>query len=70
METNADKLRNAFHWIDSERVLQPNSKLSTLIERACQRFALSPVQADWVRWTLDPKSVAVQPKEPEARSSR
>jgi hypothetical protein len=69
MDTNADKLRNAFRWIDAERMKSPGTALETMIERACERFELTPVQADWVRWTLDPRSVAVQPKEPEPRRS-
>lgn len=60
----SERLRDAFHFIDAERAASPDTPLDALIKRARDRFQLSPTQLAWVRWTLDPDSVALQSKQP------
>jgi CBS domain-containing protein len=64
MDVNAERMRFAFRWIESERAKQPDVPLIQLVEQARVRCELSRAQATWMQWTLDPESVAVQPKEP------
>jgi CBS domain-containing protein len=64
MDVTAARMRDAFRWIESERTAKPDEPLVQLVEQARARCELSRAQATWVHWTLDPGSVAVQPKEP------
>lgn len=60
----AEQLRLAFHWIGAQRDGKPELEVGPLVELAGTRYGLTPAQLSWVRWTLDPLSAAVQPKEP------
>jgi hypothetical protein len=62
--TPSQRLTEAFHWIAVERN-RGATTLPELIRRAQERFALTPDELTWIRWSLDPKSVAVAPKEPD-----
>lgn len=64
-EAAAERLREAFHFIAGERERHSAEPLGELIERASQRYSLSDTERAWVRWSLDPKSVALANKEPE-----
>jgi hypothetical protein len=58
------RVHNAFHWIAIERERQVDVSLSELIARARVRFGLSDSEEQWLRWSLDPRSVALASKEP------
>jgi hypothetical protein len=64
-EEQAALLQRAFQWIASQRAAQPTVSLEALIDLAAFRYALSPAQVSWVRWSLAPEMVAVQSKEPD-----
>jgi len=64
--TPSQRLTDAFHWIVLERD-RTKVALGQLIDQAQSRFSLTPTEVIWVRWSLDPKSVAVASKEPDAR---
>jgi predicted transcriptional regulator len=64
MDVSAERMRDAFRWIESERAKQPDARLQELAEQARSRYRLSRAQASWLHWSLDPESLAVQPKEP------
>lgn len=59
-----ENLRQAFTWINFERTRSPDVPLEDLIRRAAVVFHLTPSQASWMRWSLAPEAVALQPKEP------
>jgi hypothetical protein len=59
-----EHLQQAFRWIEAQRAQDPRRSLDLLIERACENHALSAAEATWLRWSRDPASVAIQPKEP------
>jgi hypothetical protein len=59
-----ENMRQAFAWIAFERSRTPGVPLEELIRRAATLHHLTPSQASWVRWSLEPEVVAVQPKEP------
>jgi hypothetical protein len=60
----AERLRLAFLWIEHERGMAAGQSVDDIIERAADRFELTAPQLMWVRWSLHPTAVAVQPKEP------
>jgi hypothetical protein len=60
----SERLRLAFQWIAHERTLIGAAPIDILIDRASARFDLTPAQVIWARWSLQPSSVAVHPKEP------
>jgi hypothetical protein len=62
--TSPQRLADVFHWIAAERE-RGATALPALIDLAKERFALTPDELTWIRWSLDPKSVAVAPKEPD-----
>jgi hypothetical protein len=66
----SQRLTEAFHWIAMERERRSKIALGELIADAAARFSLTSVEHAWVKWSLDPKSVALAPKEPEASGSR
>ena len=41
-------LKKAIHWISEERRADPQAGLGKLIEEACRRFDLSPLQCDFL----------------------
>ena len=47
-----EELRKAVKWISEARQDEPDKKLPKLIEEACMRFDLTPVDAEWLQRTL------------------
>jgi hypothetical protein len=43
-----EDLRKAVKWVSQERKYNKEKKLKTLIEEACLKFNLSPVDADFL----------------------
>ena len=43
-----EDLRKAVKWVSEERKYNKEKKLKTLIEEACLKFNLSPVDADFL----------------------
>jgi hypothetical protein len=43
-----EDLRKAVKWISEERKYNPGQKLSELIEKACLKFDLSPMDAEYL----------------------
>jgi hypothetical protein len=41
-------LKKAIEWISQRRQDDPKANLATLIDEACRRFDLSPIQADFL----------------------
>lgn len=41
-------LKKAIEWISQSRQDNPSASLVTLIEAACRKFDLSPIQADFL----------------------
>jgi len=41
-------LKKAIHWISEERRRDPEIRLAKLIEEACRKFDLSPVDCDFL----------------------
>lgn len=63
----AARLQNAFHWIAEQRAADPATPLEPVLAQAQVRYQLTPAELSWVRWTLEPQSVALQSKEPETK---
>lgn len=53
-----DDLRKAVKWLSDEKQLSPEKKMSDLIDEACLKFDLSPLDAEFlsraVRQQTDP----------------
>ena len=47
-----EELRKAVKWISEARQDEPDKKLAKLIEEACIRFDLTPVDAEWLQKTF------------------
>ena len=60
----ATPLSKAFHWIKSRLRRRPRSDTPLLIDFSIRIFVLSPVEAQWLTWSLEPQLVALAPKEP------
>jgi hypothetical protein len=43
-----EDIRRAVKWISEERVSNPQKKLSELIDEACLKFDLSPMDAEFL----------------------
>lgn len=41
-------LKKAVEWISQRRRENPSASLVTLVEEACRRFDLNPIQADFL----------------------
>jgi hypothetical protein len=41
-------LKKAIEWISQRRQDDPSARLVTLVEDACRRYDLSPIQADFL----------------------
>jgi len=41
-------LKKAIEWISQRRRDDPSARLATLVEDACRRFDLNPIQADFL----------------------
>jgi hypothetical protein len=48
IQPEGEDLRNAVKWISEERKYGSSKKLSKLIEEACLKFDLSPVDAEYL----------------------
>lgn len=52
VEPAGEELRKAVKWISEARQDEPDKKLSKLIEEACMKFDLTPVDAEFLQKTL------------------
>ena len=48
VEPAGEELRKAVKWISEARQDEPDKKLSKLIEEACMKFDLSPIDEDFL----------------------
>jgi hypothetical protein len=48
IQPKGEDLRKAVKWISEERKYNPEKKLKALIEEACLKFNLSPMNADFL----------------------
>ena len=52
IQPSGEDLRKAVKWISEARQDEPGKKLSKLIEEACMKYNLSPVDAEFLLKTL------------------
>lgn len=52
IQTKGEDLRKAVKWVSDERKYNQGKELKALIEEACLKFNLSPVDADFLLRTL------------------
>jgi hypothetical protein len=52
IQPKGEDLRKAVKWVSGERKYNPEKKLKALIEEACMKFDLSPMDADFLLRTL------------------
>ncbi len=52
IQPKGEDLRKAVKWVSEERKYNPGKELKALIEEACLKFNLSPVDADFLLRTL------------------
>jgi hypothetical protein len=52
IQPKGEDLRKAVKWVSQERKYNKEKKLKILIEEACLKFNLSPVDADFLLRTL------------------
>ena len=52
IEPQGEELRKAVKWISEERIDNPNKKIHQLIEAACLKFNLSPMDAEFLMRSL------------------
>ena len=48
VQPEGEDLRKAVKWISEERLYHPGQKLPELIEKACLKFDLSPMDAEYL----------------------
>ena len=48
VQPQGEDLRKAVKWISQERQYDPGQKLAELIEKACLKFDLSPMDAEYL----------------------
>ena len=48
VQPEGENLRKAVKWISEERKYNPGQKSSALIEKACLKFDLSPLDAEYL----------------------
>ena len=48
VQPESEDIRKAFKWISDERKYNPEAKLAKLIEEACLKFDLSPMDAEYL----------------------
>jgi hypothetical protein len=48
IQPEGENLRKAVKWISDERQYNPQARLSKLIEDACLKFDLSPMDAEYL----------------------
>ncbi len=56
VQPEGEDLRKAVKWISDERKYNPEAKDSKLIEEACLKFDLSPMDAEYLRGFLKKES--------------
>jgi len=49
VQPEGEDLRKAVKWISEERKYNPEAKASKLIEEACLKFDLSPMDAEYLQ---------------------
>ena len=49
IQPQGEELRKAVQWINSERVEDPAATLPELVEKACLKFDLSPLDAAYLQ---------------------
>ena len=49
IQPEGEHLRKAVKWISEERKYGPQTKISKLIEEACLKFNLSPMEAEYLK---------------------
>ncbi|WP_373501979.1 hypothetical protein [Desulfococcus sp.] len=54
-----EDLRNAVKWVAEERKSHPDKELGKLVQEACARFDLSPLDADFLDRFVREKSPPV-----------
>ena len=52
LQPKGEDLRKAVKWVSEERKYNPEKELKALIEEACLKFNLSPMNADFLLRTL------------------
>jgi len=52
IQPKGEDLRKAVKWVSQERKYNKKKKLKALIEEACMKFDLSPMDADFLLRTL------------------
>ncbi len=52
IQPKGEDLRKAVKWVSGERKYNPEKELKALIEEACLKFDLSPMDADFLFRTL------------------
>jgi hypothetical protein len=55
VQPQGEDLRKAVKWISEERKYDPQAKTSKLIEEACLKFDLSPMDAEYLLNFLKPE---------------
>ena len=55
IQPEGENLRKAVKWISEERKYNPGKALSGLIEKACLKFDLSPMDAEYLNKFLKHK---------------
>ncbi|MGD8769960.1 MAG: hypothetical protein PVJ20_12335 [Desulfobacterales bacterium] len=48
IQPKGEDLRKAVKWVSGERKYNPEKELKSLIEEACMKFDLSPMDADFL----------------------
>ena len=48
IQPQGEDLRKAVQWVSDERKSNPKKKVQTIIEEACIKFDLAPVDADFL----------------------
>ena len=52
VQPEGEDIRRAVKWISEERTCNPQKKLSVMIDEACLKFDLSPMDAEFLARTL------------------
>jgi hypothetical protein len=52
IQPEGEEIRRATAWLSEQRQTQPQAPLKKLIEAACLKFDLSPLEADFLSRTL------------------
>ena len=48
VQPKGEDLRKAVKWVSEERTYNPGKKLKEIVEEACVKFDLSPMDADFL----------------------